>query len=474
MSGSGHAFRFLKKCHRQGMSEAEAMAALLKDSTKAGEWARRVDQRQRERAWENSNPFPEPETKSFPPKCSLDDVHLTFRKWLGAEYDLDAIDAVLAAIASEQLSGDPLWLLVISGPGAAKTETVQAGSGAGAYVTSTIASEGALLSATSSKNRSKTATGGLLKKIGDRGVLVLKDVTSILSADRNTRAQVLAAIREIYDGRWERNVGTDGGQTLTWTGRIVVIGAVTTAWDTAHSVVASMGDRFVIIRIDSKSEIGRISSGMKAIHNTGTEIQMREELSNAVGGVIAEMNTADVPITDDEIKKLLDVANIVTMARTAVERDYRGEVVDAHAPEMPTRFAKQLAQIIRGGVAIGMTRGKAMKLAIRCARDSIPPLRLEILLDIAVHPGSQPGDVRRRISKPWTTIKRELEALHMLGLVRCVEENTTTKNFQEKTIWHYSLAENFDRATLRAMGTIGASPSHSFDWAGHHHHQKCE
>ena len=51
---------------------------------------------------------------------------------------------------------------------------------------------------------------------------------------------------------------------------------------------------------------------------------------------------------------------------------------------MPTRFAKQLTQMVRGGVAIGMTREEAMRLAIRCARDSIPPLRLEILLDVAV------------------------------------------------------------------------------------------
>ena len=96
-----------------------------------------------------------------------------------------------------------------------------------------------MLSATSAKTRSKTATGGLLRKIGDHGVLVIKDVTSILSAARETRGTVLAAIREIYDGRWERNVGTDGGQTLTWTGRIVLIGAVTTAWDSAHALTLS-------------------------------------------------------------------------------------------------------------------------------------------------------------------------------------------------------------------------------------------
>ena len=47
------------------------------------------------------------------------------------------LNAVLATAAAERLTGDPLWLLVVSGPGNAKTETVQALSGAGALVTST-------------------------------------------------------------------------------------------------------------------------------------------------------------------------------------------------------------------------------------------------------------------------------------------------------------------------------------------------
>src|SRR5262249_23893364 len=163
----------------------------------------------------------------------------------------------------------------VSGPGYGKTETARSLSGAGAHVTSTIASVGALLSATGRKGKAKGATGGLLRKIGDRGILVIKDVTTILSADRNTRGVVLAAIREIHDGKYDRNVGTDGGRTLTWTGRIVIVGAVTTAWDAAHAVVAACGDRFVLIRADSTT--GRAEAAHKAIHNTGREIAMRKE-----------------------------------------------------------------------------------------------------------------------------------------------------------------------------------------------------
>ena len=142
-----------------------------------------------------------------------------FRRWLGKEYDLDALDATLATAAAERLGGDPLWLLLVSGSGNAKTETVQALKGAGAYVVSTIASDGALLSGTPKQQRAKNATGGLLCQIGDRGLLVIKDVTSILSMDRNTRQAVLAAIREIHDGHWVRYLGTDGGKTLEWSGR---------------------------------------------------------------------------------------------------------------------------------------------------------------------------------------------------------------------------------------------------------------
>jgi hypothetical protein len=398
----------------------------------------------REKFTKTDKPAAEP-----PPQKSLAEVHAAFKKWLGEEYDLDAANGSMAATASERLSGDPLWLLIMGGPGSAKTETCIALAGAGAHVTSTIASEGALLSATPRRERNKKATGGLLRKIGNRGVLVIKDVTSILSSDRNTRAGVLAALREVYDGLWERNVGTDGGQTLTWTGRIVIVGAVTTAWDAAHAVVATMGDRFVLLR--PKTESGRLKAGLGAIRNTGGEKIMRQELAAAVGGLIGHMNTTEYQLSDTEALQLLKAANIVTLARSAVERDYRGEVAFAHDPEMPTRFAKQLVQLLRGGVAIGMTPADAMRLALRCARDSIPPLRREILLDLANNPDAQLSEVRKRISKPRNTVRRELDCLHMLDLLRCDETSHTGSDGKRFTIWRYRLTEKCDETTLRGM-----------------------
>jgi hypothetical protein len=372
----------------------------------------------------------------------LDEVRAAFRRWLGDEYDMDTLGAVLATAAAERLSGDPLWLLVVSGPGNAKTETVQSLRGAGAHVTSTIASEGALLSATSKRERTKGSTGGLLRKIGDRGLLVIKDVTSILSANRDVRAPVLAALREVYDGLWERNVGADGGRTLCWQGRIGVVGAVTTAWDTAHSVIATMGDRFVLVRSDSGK--GRLEAGRRAILNVGREETMRAELADAVGGLIEAVDPDQViDLAEREEERILQAANLVTVARTGVELDYRGDVIDSHAPEMPTRFAKQLTQMLRGALAIGMSRDAALALVIRCAQDSMPPLRLDILRDVAAHPDSRVIDIRRRLDRPRATVDRQLQSLHILGMLSCNEEEAERAG-KPVHIRHYSLAAGYD------------------------------
>ncbi len=394
-------------------------------------------------------PMVEPRQAAEP--MSLAGAHLIVRHWLGNKYDLSAFDAMLSTVAALRLdTADPLWMMFVTGSGFTKTETVIAAEGAGAIITSTIASEGALLSASSKKEREKNCTGGLLRRLGSRGVLVIKDFTTILSMSREVRGMVIAAFREIHDGKWERNVGVSGGNSPLWVGRIAVIAACTTAWDAAREVVSSMGDRFVIFRLDSTT--GRLEAGRQSMANIGHEGEMRAALKDAVAGVIAGMDPSPIVLTAEEVEQILHAANLTTRCRTAVETDFRGEVTDAHAPEAPTRFAKELAQIVRGACAIGMERTKAMSLAIRCARDSMPPMRLAILKAIQTLGRASPSEVREAINKPWHTVKRQLDALHLLGVLsEEVEEPDIPEEGQPaagKRTWFYELASGVDPAVL--------------------------
>jgi hypothetical protein len=393
-------------------------------------------------------PPPEPKPEPEPVQVvSLEHLHERFGHWFGAHYDLDAIDATLATAAVEKLTGDPLWMLIISGPGWAKTETViTLRECDGAEIVSTLTSTGALLSATAKRERTQDATGGLLRKMGSRGIMVLKDVTSILSLNPGMRAEIVAALREVYDGYWSRNVGTDGGRTLEWKGRIALVGAVTTAWDSHHAVVASMGDRFVLLRVNTNEADDRLVSGRQTIANTGAEDEMRSELARLAAGVLAGVDASTAPVvTEEEVEAILLAADLVTLARTACEFDYRGDVIDAHAPEAPTRFAKQLTQLFRGAVVIGMDRTDALRLAIRCARDSMPPLRLAIIDDLVDHPRSTTNEVRQRIDRPRSTVDRQLQALHALRVVTVDEQQ---RNQAGAMWWFYSLATGIDPTVL--------------------------
>jgi hypothetical protein len=210
-----------------------------------------------------------------------------------------------------------------------------------------------------------------------------------------------------------------------------------------------MGDRFALLRMRTRA--GREAASRGAIHNTGCEVAMRQELADAVGAVIAHMNTTPYELSDEEVEQVVKLANLVTLARSAVERDFRGDIEFAHDPEMPTRFAKQLVQLLRGAIAIGVGPAEAMRLVRRCACDSLPPLRRDILLDLAEHPGSRVADIRKRITQPRNTVRRGLDCLHMLGLLACEETEETDRNGKVQTVWCYGLADDFDRDTLRTV-----------------------
>ena len=55
----------------------------------------------------------------------------------------------------------------------------------------------------------------------------------MLSMHAETRAETLAALREVYDGAWTRHLGSAGGKTLSWKGKVVVIFAATEVIDCA-------------------------------------------------------------------------------------------------------------------------------------------------------------------------------------------------------------------------------------------------
>ena len=217
-----------------------------------------------------------------PASDPLRDCVATFRRWLHLP-DPGVLLVTLATVAANRADGDPVWLLVVGPPGSGKTEVLGTLSTLPDVHAAATLTEASLLSGTSKRDKATDAKGGLLRELGDFGIIVCKDFGSILSMNRDARAAVLAALREVYDGSWTRHVGTDGGRTLAWSGKVGLLAGCTPAIDSHHAVIGSMGERFVLYRLPP---VDAAQQARRALSHVGHERAMRLELGAAVATVL--------------------------------------------------------------------------------------------------------------------------------------------------------------------------------------------
>jgi len=355
-------------------------------------------------------------------KAILAKVIATFERWLYLP-DVTPLLAVFGAAAANVMLRDPVWLLLIGPPGGGKTELLNSLSELPkVFMTSTL-TEASLLSATPAREKAKSASGGLLKKVGDSGILLCKDFTSVLSMHRESRASVLAALREVYDGCWTRHVGVDGGDTLQWKGKLGLIGACTSAIDTHHTVMASMGERFIMYRMPP---IDDEELAARALDHQTSGRNMREELSRAVTDLFKAIDVNDHQVIDGTGRdRLIALATLAVRCRSAVERDsHSREVQLVPEPEAPGRLTIVLAQLFSGVTAVGASNEQAWRVVEKVALDSIPALRLRIVsvLARAMGPPILLDAIADAVQHPPQTTRRAIEDLVLHRVVRCVDK----------------------------------------------------
>ncbi len=357
----------------------------------------------------------------------LTDTVATFRDWLYLP-EPDPFLAVVATVVAHRLPGDPVWLALVGSPGCGKTELLNTVAGLDDVYPASTLTEGALLSGVP-KREARNAKGGLLREIGDSGILLAKDFGSVLSMNRDTRAAVLAALREIYDGKWTRHVGTDGGKTLEWAGKLGFLAGVTPAIDSHHGVIGSMGERLVFYRMTVDDE-ERLATD--ALTHLGREQEMRAAIARATRLLLddVDLHRPAVSLSDEERERLIALATFAVRCRSAVDRHaYTREIERVDEPEAPGRLVLVLDRLLDALDRIGADRDEAWRVVTRTALDSMPTTRRAVV------------DVLLREPRRWTvndfadevgayaptTIRRILQDLAAHGVTesRVVGEHAT-------------------------------------------------
>jgi hypothetical protein len=358
------------------------------------------------------------EEKTKPPlakPCTLDTVVAVFDEWLALK-DKTPLYAMLGSVAANLLEGDPVWLGIIAPPSSAKTELLNSLSRLPYVVVAEALSPAALLSGTSEKQRAKKATGGLLVEMGQFGILAFKDFGTVLDMRAETRAEMLSALRRIFDGEYVRQIGADGGRTLSWRGKAGLVFAATQKYDLYHVVIGTLGDRFLLVRLDPT---GDEQFDMCFKHVGRATKKMREQLAEAVAGLFAGLPDPLLepePLAKPELAKLKDTVMLATRLRAGVERDrIKRDIEAVYDPEGPARLALSLERLFAGLVIIGLDRETAMQVVETVAMDSTPRFRLAVYTAL-----SEEWEITRKVAAtvnlPTTTTRRALEDLTAQGL----------------------------------------------------------
>ena len=352
-----------------------------------------------------------------PPPRALAEVGAAFIKWLVLK-DLRPVYAVLGAVAANLLpGGDPVWLGIVAPPSSAKTEIINALSLVPRVRSADGITIAGLLSGTPKGQKAAGAKGGLLREVGDLGILMLKDFGSILSLKADAKAELLAALRRIYDGEWSRTLGSDGGKTLTWKGRVGLTFGSTQAYDDHYKSISQLGDRFLIFRLDPAPGAEQFKF---AFDHTGEKTKaMRDELAEKVAGLFVDIDKRTPRKCDDaERDRLAEIVKLAVFLRAHVEREgYTHEIVNVHRPEGPGRLGLMLERLLVGLDAIGLDREEAMQLVEAIAMDCCPPQRVKAyFLLLRSDEEQKTRTIADAMGLPTMTSRRILEDLAAQGL----------------------------------------------------------
>jgi hypothetical protein len=362
--------------------------------------------------------------------------------------DPSPLYAVTGTIAANMLRGYPVWLMMIGPPESGKTELLKPLLRLqGILECGDLSGKAALLSGTRAKDCEKDATGGVLARLEvscneidgvdfKRGALIMLDFArTVLAGDSQAIRSNMGALGMLHDQHWQRELGTDGGKTLSFRGRIGFIAATTDVIDRdEHSQANSeMGERCLYYRYPDSSGFHEISNTLDNPDgsNKGVDIQklfMDWWIEITGDGCSWDDLTPPRHLTSDEKQRVIALARFCARARSGVQRDKynKNEVTGLAKSALGPRIANTLAQLLRGMERIGCTPAEIWRVLTNCAMDSMPAVRayaIKLLLfdeKTGVRKEDRiigPDDLAEHLSISVSTARRTLEDLKIHKLL---------------------------------------------------------
>jgi hypothetical protein len=348
---------------------------------------------------------------------TLPNVHAAFARWLalpGLEQGspFETIDVALATVVANRMEGDPLWLFLVAPPSGGKTEVIRSlDDVSDVFPLSSLSAQ-----TFASGFEKRGAETSLLPKL-DGKTIVMKDFGTVLTMYREKKAEILAQLREIYDGSFAKEWGN--GKSLKWNGKVGLLAGVTGIIDREYSLNQILGERFLLYRL--KRAPAR-ALARAALAQRQREADQRRALRLVVAEFLDQLPLVPAELPPAITEALAALAEFAALARSPVFFDARGEVELVPEPEAPGRLAKQLALLAQ---ALSSVRHESVVSAdtyltvYQVAHDTMPAQR-RLTLDVLLNPPRpEPTttDVAEATHYPTQTARRHLQELAAVRLI---------------------------------------------------------
>jgi len=344
------------------------------------------------------------------------------------------VDIALATVVANTLEGDPLWLLLVNPSSTGKTEFVQMFDQVEFCNWIGEITENTFLSGLKSDDRGRakanSRSNSLLFRLTDPAfrngkppvrVVLIQDLTGMITTKRDRRDAVFGQLRQIFDGRLVKDTGMGDG--LIWEGYLGLLGAVTQVYDEVAELHSILGQRFVLYR-PKREDI--TEEGRRAIKRQPDQ-QWRKTLASLTVTCVRESmeQCSKVCISSEAEERLNTLAQFTATGRTAVPREGYRKILKHHPePEGPARLIQQFKKLLIGLCAVrsrDTPTEEELSMIAKIARDTIPKIRLTVI-EALYFSGGTIKDLEQITKLPQATLSYLLIDLQVLGVVRSEEK----------------------------------------------------
>jgi hypothetical protein len=307
---------------------------------------------------------------SVAPTSAWESVEYTLRKHYHNP-DLQAARAVYAAAAIHHYGvRPPVWLMLIAPPGSMKTQLLDALTGAPRVHPVDMLTKNTFLSGQIATGRNRPSSS-FLHRIGPSGIITFADFSTIIGMRWDDCNTIFAQMRRIYDGRINREYGTNEGDT-EWTGHITFLAACTNSVERFQQQMKGLGERFtqvVLPRGSRRAAIAAITQDKGACTS---------ELRQAVQKLLQSLPASAPGILESHHDRIASLAEFISFARTPIHRDRNKNIIAMSEIETPTRLSEVLVNLGKGSAALDgrdTINESDFDLMVRVAFDCIPEAR---------------------------------------------------------------------------------------------------